>query len=165
MFFVFWRFFFFLFSVFAFLIFNFSSLKGSGPPVNKFDKLCKSLTLCTRCVAKDNVETGCDPSNVTYVTPVNIIADEKAIQVKCAELNPDNACGQNTCCCEMNLLAELLNLQFVRKFMSRVTVSRWRHQVFLSDVHKFFNALYSGLKRNTKTRFCTRMDGRGKKTV
>lgn len=85
-------------------------LKGSGPPVNKFDELCKSLTLCTRCVAKDNVETGCDPSNVTYVTPVNIIADEKAIQVKCAELNPDNACGQNTCCCEMDLLAELLNL-------------------------------------------------------
>jgi len=85
-------------------------LKGSGLPVNKFDEICKSLTLCTRCAARDNVATGCDPANVTYVTPGKIIPGERAIQLKCDELNPENMCGQNTCCCEMNLLAELLKL-------------------------------------------------------
>ena len=61
-----------------------------------------------RCVEKDNVQTFCDPSNVTYVTPMNILPDEQSIQLKCTELNPDNECAQNTCCCEMDLLAELL---------------------------------------------------------
>ena len=83
-------------------------LKGSGPTVNKFDEICRSLTLCMRCVEEDNIASSCDPSNVTYVTPMNIVSDEQMIQLKCSELNPSDECAQNTCCCEMDLLAELL---------------------------------------------------------
>lgn len=83
--------------------------KGSGDYVDEFDKACKMMKQCLRCVRYDAREANevCDPSNQPYLLTQDFT--NNGVLQECETANNGN-CATNTCCCEIEFTRSILDI-------------------------------------------------------
>lgn len=86
--------------------------KGSGAFVDGFDKVCKQMKQCLRCVRHDAREANqvCDPASQKYMLSQSFT--HRGVLQECASVNQDD-CSVHTCCCEVEFTRGILNLFMV----------------------------------------------------
>lgn len=82
-------------------------MTGFGDPVNSYDAACKKFQLCFRCTVEDD---NCDPSTLVYSVSFSWLASAEALMADCTSLNGGDPCKTHACCCEMNLINNILTL-------------------------------------------------------
>jgi len=82
-------------------------LASNGSPVNALDEACKNLHHGYNCAAIDDPSCNgrtLDASKGEYVLPLKAVSPLVDPTVECANANPGNTCGYNTCVLEANFL-------------------------------------------------------------
>jgi len=85
-------------------------LQGQGPPQNKHDSACQKMQLCLRCAKLDAKNEGaeCDPKTSSFNTYLSF--GTNSLDAECASKNKDDKCATNLCMCEMQFIADLVDL-------------------------------------------------------
>lgn len=100
--------------------FGYNIMEGKGDPVDEYDNICRKLQTCMKCTARDAESNGdsCDPKTQDYDINFRWTSGIEGMMADCSVQN-DDPCAQHTCSCELNLLAELLEL-----FWSETTLNK-----------------------------------------
>jgi len=94
---------------------NLDSTLGRGPPIDKYDAICKDLTQCYRCIHEDssNEDEECDPYNTSFDSSMSVSGTLgiNNITNSCQTQNTAN-CEWRTCACAMTMISGFFNLAF-----------------------------------------------------
>lgn len=85
---------------------------GAGTPVSPHDYACQSMQQCLRCSRRDGIEDGyeCDPKTVDYKAQFRFMPSMESLMGDCSSFNPADPCGTHLCTCELQLIADILEL-------------------------------------------------------
>lgn len=83
---------------------------GNGSPVNELDEACRKMQLCTKCVRKDH--ENCDIQTKSYNATFAWSIDENSLVADCKASNPNDECATHICCCELQLISDILDLMW-----------------------------------------------------
>lgn len=88
-------------------------MTGQGQAVNELDQICKNMQLCLRCAEEDAINQGetCDPKTQSFTSVFSAAFGSKGIVATCTDSNPTH-CARNTCMCQTQLLADMIQLIF-----------------------------------------------------
>lgn len=89
--------------------FGVNLMTGNGAPVNEFDAACKKLQQCQRCTVWDN---DCDPRYQEYNAQFGWMISQESLYADCKKQNLGDDCAISSCCCELQLIADILNLMW-----------------------------------------------------
>ena len=84
--------------------------KGTGDYVDEFDKACKMMKQCLRCVRHDAREANevCDPATQRYYLSQQFTS--RGVLQECEEANAGDNCAVHTCCCEIEFTRSILDV-------------------------------------------------------
>lgn len=90
---------------------KFNPFYGSQLTVNPFDSVCKRMHQCLRCVAEDS-HYGCDVKGTNEHQLASALSsnDDTSMMATCELANQNSTCSAQACTCEVNLIAELIDL-------------------------------------------------------
>ena len=83
---------------------------GNGSPVNELDEACRKMQLCTKCVRKDHQD--CDIETKSYNATFAWSIDQESLVADCKASNPGDECATHICCCELQLISDILDLMW-----------------------------------------------------
>lgn len=84
--------------------------KGTGEYVDEFDRACKMMKQCLRCVRHDSREANemCDPSSQRYYLTQQFTSG--GVLQECESANEGDSCAIHTCCCEIEFTRSILDV-------------------------------------------------------